>query len=148
MLFLDGLCISLSVYDEAVENGVPANRLFCQVEEIVRAQLGLPNLVAVLTGLLAETDVQLYLAGVVILGKARILTNSVTAHSSPRFCSFAPIFGVGMPCFVSAASLQLFQRMFHPSAPKMSNYFEVRLLDGNRQGELSKSHDPSRIIAL
>lgn len=40
-----------------------------QVEETVRIQLGFPRLVASLTGLLEETDVQLYLAGVVILGK-------------------------------------------------------------------------------
>lgn len=54
---------------------------FHQVEETVREQLGLPNLVAMLTGLLGETDVQLYLAGVVILGKV-----SMTA----RTCSILP----------------------------------------------------------
>lgn len=47
----------------------------------MREQLGLPNLVAMLTGLLGETDVQLYLAGVVILGKV-----SMTA----RTCSILP----------------------------------------------------------
>eukprot|EP00752_Nemacystus_decipiens_P010681 g9512.t1 len=49
-----------------------------RVEEIVRAQLGLPNLIAMLTGLLGETDVQLYLAGLVILGK---LATTVCYHS-------------------------------------------------------------------
>lgn len=63
------------------------------MEEIVRAQLGLPNLVAVLAGLLGETDVQLYLAGVVILGKVCIHryivhTKEAIAYASP-FVPFA-----------------------------------------------------------
>ena len=40
-----------------------------QADETVRLQLGLPHLVTSLTDLLEETDVQLYLAGLVILGK-------------------------------------------------------------------------------
>lgn len=55
------------------------------MEEIIRAQLGLPKLVAVLTGLLGETDVQLYLAGVVILGKVRsyIDVSYITKNHTP-----------------------------------------------------------------
>ncbi len=56
-------------FDDVVDPRLPRHAIL-QVEEIVRAQLGLPNLVSMLTGLLGETDVQLYLAGVVILGKA------------------------------------------------------------------------------
>ena len=50
----------------------PVPQKFCFVrkaEETVRLQLGLPHLVTSLTDLLEETDVQLYLAGLVILGK-------------------------------------------------------------------------------
>lgn len=43
-----------------------------QAEETVRLQLGLPHLVTSLTDLLEEADVQLYLAGLVILGKVEI----------------------------------------------------------------------------
>lgn len=40
-----------------------------QVEEIVKEQLGLSQVMTSLIGLLEETNVQLYLAGVTILGK-------------------------------------------------------------------------------
>lgn len=59
----------------------PFNLAVYQVEEMIRAQLGLPKLVAVLTGLLGETDVQLYLAGVVILGKVCIHRYIVQVHT-------------------------------------------------------------------
>lgn len=50
---------------------------FRQAEEAVRLQLGLPHLVTSLTDLLEETDVQLYLAGLVILGK---VVNALNGH--------------------------------------------------------------------
>ena len=54
--------------------------VFRQAAETVRLQLGLPHLITSLTDLLEETDVQLYLAGLVILGK---VVNALNEHHVP-----------------------------------------------------------------
>eukprot|EP00903_Cladosiphon_okamuranus_P010713 g10125.t1 len=81
-----------------------------KVEETVRAQLGLPNLVATLTGLLGETDAQLYLAGVVILGKARrdgIEATEGIAMLKPLISGCqaqdSPVFLRGLVCAIAIA---------------------------------------------
>lgn len=73
---------------------IPILRNACvrQVDDSIRTQLGLPYLVASLAGLLEETDVQLYLAGVVILGKVNVRRSSNPSVTQPHAPSpFLPL---------------------------------------------------------